>query len=141
MTLEEAIRAVRAHVDRINELYRKPVFDEWAIVAILGDKGRVLHYEGPRKEAFRASFSEDARLMASELRSPEQHLGDFNFSRHGTGTRFDAYLVVGDGLFLLCNNTASSMSVISQDPLWLSAQVPFVELSDRFRSDPLVFPM
>ena len=33
------------------------------------------------------------------------------------------------------------MSSIAKDPLWLSAQVPFVEMSDKFRSDPLVFPL
>jgi len=31
-----------------------------------------------------------------------------------------------------------SMDVIAKDPLWLAAQVPFVELCDKFREDPLV---
>lgn len=141
MTLDEAIQVVRTHIGRMNELYGRTVFDEWAIVVILGEKGRVLHYEGNRREDFRRNFAQDAQYFASELRDPGQHLGDFSFARHGTGTRFDAYLIVGEGLYVLSNNTASSMSEISQDPRWLSAQVPFVEMSDRFRSEPLVYPM
>ena len=53
----------------------------------------------------------------------------------------EAFLMVGDGLYLICNNTAQSMSAIAKDPLWLSAQVPFVELSDQFRADPLEFAL
>jgi len=30
------------------------------------------------------------------------------------------------------------MDSISKDPLWIAAQEPFVELSDKFRADPLV---
>jgi hypothetical protein len=32
---------------------------------------------------------------------------------------------------------ACLLEVITQDPLWLSAQVPFVELSDHFGDDPV----
>ena len=141
MTLEEAISAVRAYVQRINELYQKTAFDEWVLVAILGAKGRILHYEGSRKEGFQKNFARDVQSVAGELCKPEQNVGDFSFARHAIGTHCDAVMVVGDGVFLLCNHTESSMSAISRDPLWLSAQVPFVEMSEQFRSDPLVYPM
>jgi hypothetical protein len=29
------------------------------------------------------------------------------------------------------------MDEIARDPLWLNAQVPFVEMSDKFRDNPL----
>ena len=141
MTLDEAINAVGKHIRRMKEVYRKPVFDEWALVAILGGKGRALHYEGPRREEFFKEFNRDAQAFAADLRRPSHNLGDFEFTRHAEGTSIDAFLVVGDGLFLLCNNTQSSMTTITDDPLWLSAQVPFVELSEVFRSEPLVYPM
>jgi hypothetical protein len=141
MTLDEAIDVVQAHVGRINELYGKSAFDEWALLAILGDKGRILRYEGPRREDFQKRFAEDVHVFGAELRNPLHNIGDFHFARHGVGTRFDAFLVVGEGLYLICNNTGMSMTMVTQDPLWLSAQVPFVEMSDRFRSDPLVYPM
>ena len=66
--------------------------------------------------------------------------GDFEFTRHGVGTGFESFMVVGKGMYLICNNTVQSMDAISKDPLWIGAQVPFVELSDKFRSDPLVHP-
>jgi hypothetical protein len=46
-------------------------------------------------------------------------------------------MVVGQGIYLICNNTVQSMDSITQDTLWLGAQVPFVELSDKFRAAPL----
>jgi hypothetical protein len=141
MTLEAAISAVQGHVQRINELYQKIAFDEWAIVAIIGDKGRILHYNGPRKEDFQRNFARDVRSFAAEFRDPEQNIGDFHFARHALGTHCDALVVLGEGVFLLCNNTNDSMTTICQDPLWLSAQVPFVEMSEQFRSDPLIHPM
>jgi hypothetical protein len=141
MTLDEAIKTVRAQIDRMKEIYQKPVFDEWAVVAMLDRKGKALFYEGPRREEFHREFNRDAQAFAAELRRPTHNLGDFDFSRHGVGTRFDAFLVVGEGLFLICNNTEQTMATITRDPLWLSAQVPFVELSDTFRSKPLIYPM
>jgi hypothetical protein len=141
MTLDEAVGAVQAHMKRINESYGRTVFDEWAIVAALGGKGRVLHYSGGRREEFGKSFSRDIGSLAGELRRPKQNFGDFEFAREGVGTRFDALMVIGEGLFLICNNTAQSMAGITGDTRWLSAQLPFVELSDTFRSKPLVFPL
>ena len=141
MTLDEAINVVRMKVHRMKEIYQRQVFDEWALVAMLGSKGKVLHYAGPRAEEFQKNFNRDVRLFAADLRRPTHNLGDFDFTRHGEGTLFDAFVVVGEGLFLVCNNTQQSMATITQDPLWLSAQVGFVELSDAFRSNPLIYPM
>ena len=50
----------------------------------------------------------------------------------------EANMALGKGLYLICNNTVQSMDAITKDPLWLGAQVPFVELSDEFREDPVV---
>jgi hypothetical protein len=68
-------------------------------------------------------------------------VGDFEFTRHGVGTKFEAFLMAGKGLYLVCNNTHSSMSEIAKDPKWIQAQVPFAELSDKMRSDPLTVPL
>ena len=62
---------------------------------------------------------------------------DFEFTRNGVGPAFESFMVVGDRMYLICNNTVQTMDAISRDPLWLGAQVPFVELSEKFRSDPL----
>ena len=78
--------------------------------------------------------------LRGELLNDQHTNGDFEFAHHGFGTKVEAFMVVGDGLYLICNNTTQAMDGIAKDPLWLSAQVPFVELSDGFRSDPLVLP-
>ena len=44
---------------------------------------------------------------------------------------------LGPAAYLFCNHTTKSMTDIRRDPRWLAAQEPFVELSAKFRSDPL----
>ena len=53
------------------------------------------------------------------------------------GPAFEAFMALGKGIYLICNNTVQSMDGITQDPLWLNAQVPFVEMSEQFRAEPL----
>jgi len=137
MTLEEATNLIGRCAARMNDLYRKVVFDEWVIVSLIQHKAKILAYLGPRKDDFQKNFATDVQDLRADLLSRRHSIGDFEFARHGVGTKLEAFLMVGDGLYLICNNTAQSMSAIAKDPLWLSAQVPFVELSDQFRSDPL----
>ncbi|HXU79175.1 MAG TPA: hypothetical protein VN794_21535 [Methylomirabilota bacterium] len=122
----------------MNARYQKPVFDEWAIISLSENKGHLLAYIGPRKEGFQKNFLADAGSLRAGLLTTEQGVGDFEFARHGTGTSFESFMVLGKGLYLICNNTVQSMDAITKDPLWLGAQVPFVELSYKFRADPLV---
>ena len=122
----------------MNELYGRTVFDEWAVVHLTSQDGKVLAYIGPRKDDFQQNFSHDLGSLREEILNSRHGLGDFEFARHGFGTHFEAFLVLGDQKYLVCNNTTLSMTDLSQDPRWLSAQVPFVELSDHVRSDPLV---
>jgi len=137
MTLEEATNLIGRCAARMNDLYQKVVFDEWAIVSLVQHKAKILTYLGPRKDDFQKNFATDVQDLRADLLSRRHSIGDFEFARHGVGTKLEAFVMVGDGLYLICNNTAQSMSAIAKDPLWLSAQVPFVELSDRFRSDPV----
>ena len=137
MTLEEATNLIGRCAARMNDLYRKVVFDEWVIVSLIQHKAKILAYLGPRKDDFQKNFATDVQDLRADLLSRRHSIGDFEFARHGVGTKLEAFLMVGDGLYLICNNTAQSMSAIAKDPLWLRAQVPFVELSDQFRSDPL----
>ena len=137
MTLEHATKLIGSCAERMNDLYQKVVFDEWAIVSLVQHKAKILTYLGPRKDDFQKNFATDVQDLRAELLSRRHSIGDFEFARHGVGTRLEAFVMAGEGLYLICNNTAQSMSAIAKDPLWLSAQVPFVELSDRFRSDPL----
>lgn len=137
MTLEQVSKRVRSCADQMNARYKKVVFDEWAIVSLAENKGRILSYTGPRKKGFQQNFLEDAGTLRAGLLTQEFNVGDFEFARQGTGTGFESFMVLGKGIYLICNNTVQSMDGITKDPLWLSAQVPFVELSDRVREDPV----
>jgi hypothetical protein len=138
MTLDHAKKLIQTCADQMKAQYQKPVFDEWAIVSMAEQKGRMLSYSGPRKEGFKENFVDDAGALRAGLMADQYQVGDFEFARHGTGTGFESFMVVGKGIYLICNNTDKTMDVISKDPLWIGAQVPFVELSEKFRADPLV---
>jgi hypothetical protein len=138
MTVDQAVKCIKSCAEQMDARYKKVVFDEWAIISLSENKGRLLAYIGPRKKGFQKNFLTDAGALRAGLLTQEHNTGDFDFARHGIGTGFEAFVVLGKGTYLICNNTVQSMDGITQDPLWLSAQVPFVELSDRFRAEPLV---
>jgi hypothetical protein len=138
MTIEQVIELINSQLARMDDLYGKKVFDEWAVVAVFERKAKILHYVGPRRQDLQETFADDIRHFSVELMGGRQHIGHFDFSRDADGVQFDAYIVVGEGCFLVCNNTTQSMAGITKEARWLRAQVPFAELSERFRSDPLI---
>src|SRR5271169_5169476 len=138
MTLDQVTKLIESCAAQMNSRYKKVVFDEWAVISLAYKKVHLLAYIGPRKLGFQENFLADAGSLKSGLVDKEYNVGDFEFARHGVGTGFESFMVLGEGIFLICNNTASSMDGITQDPLWLAAQVPFVELSEQFRADPLM---
>jgi hypothetical protein len=137
MTLEQANRLINSCAEQMNARYGKVVFDEWAIVTLAENKGRLLAYNGPRKEGFQRNFRTDLQALQSGLISNGSEVGNYEFSRHGVGTSFESFMVLGHGVFLICNNTVQTMDNIARDPLWIGAQVPFVELSERVQADPV----
>ena len=56
MTLEEADSLIKACIDKMNAIYRQPVFDEWAILTQTEKQGLVLAYNGPRVENAQRGF-------------------------------------------------------------------------------------
>jgi hypothetical protein len=140
MTLAEASRLVETCSEQMSARYGKVVFDEWTLIALDDGKGRILEYIGPRKADFQKNFAADVEGLSAELSNQQLGPGDFDFARHAGGTRFDAFMVLGRGIYLICNNTVESMSSITKDSRWLGAQVPFVELSDKVRANPVVLP-
>jgi len=138
MTLDQANNLIGSCAAQMNARYKKVVFDEWAVISLAEHKGRLLSYTGPRKAGFQKNFLMDAGALRAGLLTQNYYTGDFEFSRHGIGTGFESFMALGEGVVLICNNTAQSMDGIAKDPLWLNAQVPFVDLSEKFRSDPLV---
>jgi len=107
------------------------------VVSLANHKARILSYTGPRNADFLKSFADDLGALRAELLDSKYTTGDFEFARHGVGTGFEAFMVLGDGVYLICNNTKASMNDITKDPKWLNAQVPFAEFGDQVRNSPL----
>jgi hypothetical protein len=139
MTLDDAMLLIRDCAKQMNDRYGKPVFDEWAIVSLRHHQARIIAYIGPRNDVFFKSFADDLAPLRAELLDAKYGPGDFDFARHGVGTVFESFMVLADGVYLICNNTTSSMNDIAKDPRWLNAQVPFAELGDKVRSSPLAY--
>lgn len=137
MNLDETMKAVRSCATQMDAQYGQPVFDEWAVVSLLEQQARVLGYVGPRNDAFMKRFVDDLGSLRMALLGGQYVPGDFEFARQNAGTKFEAFLTLGNGLYLICNNTQRTMDEIAKSPKWLTAQVPFAELSERVRSNPL----
>jgi len=138
MTLDEVKLLIKTCTGQMDSLYGKLVFDEWAIVLLAENKARVLGYVGPRNDDFLKNFANDLGTLRTELLGTDYGIGDFAFARHATGTHFEAFMVLGTAIYLVCNNTVESMDTLAKDPKWLNAQVPFAELGDKLRMNPLV---
>ena len=138
MTLDEVKNLIKQCAARMDALYGKTIFDEWAVVSLAENRARVLAYVGPRNDDFLKNFANDLGSLRSELLGADYGVGDFTFARHGTGTKFEAFMVLGVAIYLICNNTGESMDTIAKNPKWLNAQVPFAELGDKLRMNPLV---
>ena len=137
MTLDEIREKAKACAGQMNTLYGATVFDEWVVVSLERNRARILHYAGPRNDEFLKNFVADLGPLRTALLDAKYGVGDFEFARHGVGTGIEAFLVLGAGLYLICNNTRESMDGIAKNPRWLNAQVPFVELAEAVRANPL----
>lgn len=138
MTVDEATNLITLCAEKMNAQYESVVFDEWAVVCFAENRGYLLAYAGPRKEGFQKEFLRDAGRLRPSLFGRNHSPGDFEFTYDGIGTGFESFTVLGKGLYLIWNNTVQSLDGITRNPRWLVAQVPFVELSERLRVDPVV---
>ena len=137
MTLEAARHAIVTALARMDAAYKEPVFDEWVMASLKPDRGVILAYHGPRAESYKKDFGTDIRPLRGELAEQKLTVGDFAFVATATGSKHDAVMRIGDLGFLFCNHTTKSMAEIRQSPLWREAQKHFVELSEKFRADPM----
>jgi hypothetical protein len=137
MKLEPAKALITAALGRMAALYHKTVFDEWMLVSLQAERGSLLAYQGPRPESYRRRFADDIAPLRAEMAGKRLAVGDFEFAPEAVGTGFDGCIRTGEASYLLCNHTGRSMAEIRDDPHWLQAQKAFVELSEKFRRDPL----
>ena len=137
MNFDQARLQIKQCAAQMNARYKAVVFDEWALVSIAKGKLRVLEYAGSRASDFRKQFLSDAGALRAGLLTGKHEPGYFEFAHTAVGTSFESFMAVGDGMYLIWNNTAKSMDNIVEDPRWLAAQVPFAELSARFSVSPI----
>ncbi len=137
MTLDETFAEIKTCASQMDSRYGETVFDEWVIISLVENKARVLAYIGPRNDEFLHNFVKDLGVLRAELHTGKYGVGDFEFARHGVGTGHEVFMVLGAGLYLICNNTRESMDSITKNSCWLDAQIPFAELSDKIRANPL----
>jgi hypothetical protein len=137
MTLDETFGEIKTCAKHMDSRYGKTVFDEWAIVSLVENKANVLAYLGPRNDEFLQDFAKELGALRAELHTGKYGVGDFEFARHGVGTDHEAFMVLGDGVYLICNNTQGSMDSITRNPRWLDAQVPFAELGEKIQLNPM----
>lgn len=140
MDLSTARQTITTHLERMRSAFTQPVFDEWAIIAPNAKHRGVLAYGGPRIEAFTAQFQKDIAPLRNVAAGRTLAPGDFDFVVEAPGTQHDALIKTGAGSYLILNNTARTMADIRVSPHWVKAQKIFVELSDKFRADPLEAP-
>ncbi len=139
MSPADAYRMIGAAMARMSVLYGQTLFDEWVVVRLGANTATVETYEGPRLADCLATFAKDVAPLRREASDRAHNPGDFDFARAAAGTQFDALLKIAEDAYLLCNNTAATMEEIRARPTWLQAQVPFANLSERFRNDPVKF--
>lgn len=126
----------------------KPVFDEWAILALsapvptgsrppVKSTGGILAYHGPRPDEFRRKLPDDAEPLRVRAAGREFTEGDIEFVPDAVGTPYDAFMKIGPGSYLILNHTTRTVEQIRADAKWLGAQVLLFELTEKFRADPL----
>jgi len=138
MNLEIASQHIKACRDRMDALYQKPVFDEWVVLSLVQGKAEILAYMGPRADKFKNDLHRDSAPLMSQMQGNYYGVGDFEFVDNAGSSRYDACIRLGHTSYLLCNNTYGTLAALRQDVRWLEAQKPFVDLTEKFRVDPLV---
>ncbi|MDB6024400.1 MAG: hypothetical protein JWM68_623 [Verrucomicrobiales bacterium] len=138
MKLDEAIRSIEQCSERMNAKYGGIVFDEWIIV-LMGKTDKILAHSGPRGEEIVLDFGTDTKAIHDLLHASSNFIGDFGFTHEGHGTRFDAYTVLSNNLFLLWNKTDRSTTHITRNPSWQVAQIEFAMLAKLFKANPVEY--
>jgi hypothetical protein len=138
MTLADAITLIRPQMQRLDALYGRPLFDEWAVLALEGQGGAtVAAYVGPREKVFAEEVGADTRALRAAAAQREFAAGDFEFVLDAAGAHLDAFIRLGASAYLVCNHTPGTMDDVRKDPAWKKAQAAWFSLAERFRADPV----
>jgi len=134
--LDDARKWVQLCAIDMDSAYGSTVFDEWMIVWMAGTHRDIVHYSGPRFGKA-ADFQKDLQPLKQIIRGRNYHIGDLEFARDAKGTSFDVLVMAGEDVFIIFNNTETTLADISVNVEWKDAQIPLVKLGELFNSDPL----
>lgn len=138
MTTAEALKLIRSQIERMNALYGRPVFDEWALLGLdARGEAAVLGYDGPRAQSFIEELPIDAAALRAAQAKRDYGVGDFEFVHEEAGPGLDAFLRAGPAAYLVCNHTGKAMADIRREPRWRQAQVAWFNLGEKFRANPV----
>src|SRR5688500_1345934 len=115
MDLATARRHIQTTVDRMRASYLKPVFDEWAILAIPVQTGGIVAYHGPRPDVFRRNLADDAEPLRAITAGKKFAEGDIEFVPDAADTRYDSFMKLGPTSYLVLNHTVKTMQEIRSD--------------------------
>lgn len=141
MKLSEATTLILETAKRMDEIYQRPVFDEFSIIHVERQRHYLCWYRGEARQGYIRDFKQNTALLKKESRSRftnHYETGAYEFVPDGHGPQAESFVVIGPDLYLILTNTRHTMADISSSPLWLKAQEEFVELCERFRCDPAV---
>src|SRR5262245_18751734 len=122
MDLETARQNIQVTVERMRASYRKPVFDEWAILSVPARTGGIVAYQGPRPDVFRRNLPDDAEPLRAITEGKQFVEGDIEFVPDAADTHYDVFMKIGPTSYLVLNHTVKTMTEIRADTKWLSAQ-------------------
>lgn len=109
MDLPTARARIEEATARMNQVYGRPLFDEWAILS-LSAKGCLSAYGGPRAEAFRKALPDDVGPLFVATKGKEIHEGDLEFAEHAEGTAYDVLMKIGPVSYLVLNHTGETLA-------------------------------
>jgi len=137
MKSEDAVSLVEKALYNMGTAIREVVFNEWILVSVSSKKLAVNKYKGPRQEEFFSNFKEDISPLLEKIDFKNPIIGDFDFSYHGYGNGFDAYMCIGEKTFILFNNTKKNTDQIQASLRWKAARVHLMKLQEKFIEDPV----
>jgi len=137
MKLDQANKLIQLCAEQMNARYRKVVFDEWAVISLTDNKGRLLSTWVPGRPGSRKTFSPTRANCGARCSLSSLTRGISSLPATEWGPGLNRSWPWG-GIIPDLQQYRPIHGRYHQDPLWLSAQVPFVDLSERFRNDPLV---
>src|SRR5262245_61169018 len=109
MDLATARAHIQQHLERMTAAYRRPLFDEWAVLSVGEDTRGVPVCSGPRPDVFRRNLQADTAPLRAVAAGRKFGNGDFEFAVDAPGPHYDVLMMLGPTSYLVCNHTEKTI--------------------------------